>query len=272
MSEVLEAPVRKYGWVRELPDQRDFKYSAHPEAIGADLVLPPSIDLRSKCPPIKDQGTMGSCVSNGIAFSLEFIEMIELGANNAIAPEIFGEVFAEISRLFIYYNARILDGAVHRDDGTQIRNGIKAINRWGICMEQMWPYVKSALFKVPSQDAYLEAKKHKVLAGYKINNSKLNMLKNCLVAGFPFVFGVTLYDSFNKVKADGLVSMPDPKEDFGGGHCMTCVGYDDAKQSFIVANSWGKTWGDQGYCYIPYDYLTSFYLASDFWTIRQETK
>ena len=96
------------------------------------------------------------------------------------------------------------------------------------------------------------------------------MLKGCLAAGYPFVFGFTVLSSFEtqEVADTGVMPMPADGDKQLGGHAVCCVGYDDDKQCFVVRNSWGSSWGDGGYFYMPYKYMTDSGLASDFWTIR----
>jgi C1A family cysteine protease len=96
-------------------------------------------------------------------------------------------------------------------------------------------------------------------------------MKGCLASGYPFVFGFSVYESFEsqEVKQTGRVPMPSPNEQLLGGHAVLAVGYDDSQRRFIVRNSWGKDWGMQGYFTIPYAYLLDDNLADDFWTIRQ---
>jgi C1A family cysteine protease len=94
-------------------------------------------------------------------------------------------------------------------------------------------------------------------------------MKGCLASGFPIVGGFSVYSSFesDQVAKTGIVPMPAKNESQLGGHCVLIVGYDDAKQWFIIRNSWSDTWGAQGYCYMPYAYWTNPSLASDFWQI-----
>ena len=96
-------------------------------------------------------------------------------------------------------------------------------------------------------------------------------MRSCLAAGFPFVFGFSVYESFEspEVAKTGVVPMPSGNEQLLGGHAVLCVGYDDASARFLVRNSWGTGWGMAGYFTIPYDYLADRDLSDDFWTLRK---
>jgi C1A family cysteine protease len=247
---------RRYGWVRDLPDQRDRKFRTnYPTAVTAGL-LPLSVDLRDKCPPVYDQAQLGSCTANAIAAALEFDAAKQ------------GLTITTPSRLFIYYNERAIEGTIGSDSGAQIRDGIKSVAQWGDCPESEWPYVVSQFATQPPQSCYDDAAKHLALV-YESIEQDVTAMRSCLAAGFPFVFGFTVYASFESdyVARTGHVSMPHWFERPVGGHAVMAVGYDDAASSFIVRNSWGPDWGDHGYFYFPYAYATSN-LADDFWTIR----
>lgn len=258
--------LRRYGWRPDLPARGDL-YLLAPLSDVAQL--PPAVDLRPKMPPVVDQGQIGSCTANGIAAAYGFLEIQQLAAKSG--PEQFGDgVFDPVSRLFIYWNERSMEGDTGQDAGAQIRDGIATLKKWGACREATWPYDPSLLFQTPSRAAYSEAVGHKDLHGYRIANTVLENLLSCLASGFPFVFGVTLYGSFESdaVASSGLVPMPGASEAPIGGHCMTAVGYDEPSAQFLVRNSWGESWGLGGHCWMPFAYLTSDQLASDFWTLR----
>ena len=97
------------------------------------------------------------------------------------------------------------------------------------------------------------------------------LLMPALLWGRPFVFGFTVYESFEgpDVARTGVVPMPGHQEKSVGGHAVMAVGYDDSTQTFLVRNSWGSGWGLGGYFMIPYAYLTNHGLANDFWTIKR---
>ena len=247
--------IARYGWIPDLPDHRDYLYAAPVERLAA---LPASIDLRSTCPPVYDQGQLGSCTANAIAGALEFEQM----------KQQLTQIFIP-ARLFIYYNERVIEGTVNSDSGAMLRDGMKSVGTQGACPEDMWPYDIAKFQDQPTQECYQAALQHKAILYQKVVRD-LNQMKGCLASGYPFVFGFTVYESFEsqQVAQDGHVPMPQSSEQELGGHAVLAVGYDDTNQWFIVRNSWGGNWGMQGYFTMPYAYLTSQGLSSDFWTIR----
>jgi C1A family cysteine protease len=254
--------IARYGWTPDLPDHRDHLYSAPVVALAA---LPPSVDLRSKFPTAAyDQGQLGSCTANAIAGAMEF-DLIKEKVQDPFTP----------SRLFIYYNERALEGTIRQDAGAQIRDGVKSVAKLGAPPEKLWPYSDQnpgPFQKKPSAAIYKEAAKHTVSAYQRVARV-LTQMKGCLAAGFPFVFGFTVYESFEspEVTRTGVLQMPGPKENVMGGHAVLAMGYDDASTRFRVRNSWGTTWGDKGYFTMPYAYLLDSNLADDFWTLRVVT-
>ncbi len=243
-----------YGWLPDLPDHRDLMYN---QLRSIPPSLPESVDLRLLCSAVEDQGQLGSCTGNSLAGALEFLEQ-----KNHIP-------FTDFSRLFIYYNERVIEHSVKSDSGAQIRDGVKSLAKQGVCPEKKWPYVISKFAAKPSAVCYKEAQRHLINSYHRILT--LDEMRTCLAEGYPFVFGFTVYESFESqhVAQTGIVNMPQADERVMGGHAVLGVGYDDAQRRFIVRNSWGRNWGHHGYFTIPYGYLASRNLADDFWTIRR---
>ncbi len=229
--------------------------------------LPPAKDLRPTCPAVYDQGQLGSCTANGIAGAIEF-DQIKQGVTE-FTP----------SRLFIYYNERAIENTVIYDAGAQIRDGIKSVADQGVCSEATWPYKDDhppnegdpcptcTFAQKPTPSCYAEALKHKIV-NYSRLPRNLNLMKGCIASGFPFVFGFTCYDNLPFNSTDGIIPLPGPTNQVIGGHCVVAVGYDDATQMFTIRNSWGSSWGKNGYGFMSYNWLLQQDLTDDMWTIR----
>jgi C1A family cysteine protease len=247
--------TKRLGWIPDLPDARDHRYSA---PLATLVKLPPKVDLIASCPPVYDQGQLGSCTGNAIAGAIEFMQM----------KEKLARVFVP-SRLFIYYNERVIEHSVESDAGAAIRDGIKTVRKQGVCTEHRWPYDVDKFATKPTLPCYAEAQDHRVVSYQRIARD-LNQMRGCLATGYPFAFGFTVYASFDspQVTKTGHVPMPHSNERVLGGHAVVAVGYDDAHHRFIVRNSWGPGWGMKGYFTMPYAYLLEENLADDLWTIR----
>src|SRR5574342_356480 len=168
-----------HGWVPDLPDQRDFLYSA---VQCVPPALPSHVDLRLFCSKVEDQGHLSSCTANALAGALEFLE-IKDKVN-----------YANLSRLFVYYNERVIERSVKSDSGAMLRDGIKTLAKQGVCREKKWPYVVSRFAAKPSMTCYKEASDHQITSYHRILT--IDEMRTCLAEGFPFVFGFTVYESF----------------------------------------------------------------------------
>lgn len=247
---------KKYGWTRDIPDQRDLKFVAPMSATE----LPTKVDLRNMMPAPYDQGVLGSCTAQSLAGLLEFSEHKQ----NKPTPQ-------TPSRLFIYYNERLLESTINVDAGATLRSGIKSLVKFGYCEEVYWPYVIQQFKKKPPRLAYRDAARSRISQYARIDNQNIHDMKSALANGNPFVFGFAVYESFDgpetSVAKTGIMTIPQPNEKMLGGHAVLAVGYDDERQIIIVRNSWGVNWGDKGYFYMPYSYITNPAFAADFWTI-----
>jgi C1A family cysteine protease len=260
--------IAHYGWTPDLPDNRDHQYSAPLPRLGP---LPAKVDLRGQCPKtVYNQGQIGSCTANAIAGAIEFDQLKQK------LPDFMP------SRLFIYYNERDMEHTVGTDSGAQIRDGIKSVSKLGVCPETEWTYVATPAnpntnvwppgakpAQKPTPKCYADALEHKAVTYERVTRD-LAQFKGCLAAGYPFVLGFTVYSAFEseQVAQTGVLNLPTSSEQVEGGHAVLAVGYDDASQRFIIRNSWGAQWGMKGYFTMPYAYLLSEKLSSDFWTIR----
>jgi C1A family cysteine protease len=245
----------KFGWIPDIPDNRDKYFHL---MVTASVKEPDEVDLRSQCPPIEDQGNLGSCTSQALASMIEYLHVKQ------------GDSFVDLSRLFIYYNERAIEHTINEDSGAMIRDGIKTLKKQGVCEEKLWPYEISKFTKKPTPTCYKNALNYQALRYYRINVIE-DMIQS-LAQGFPFVCGISVYDSFmsETVKKTGKVPIPKKTERLQGGHAILIVGYSKSKSLFIGRNSWGTGWGKKGYFTIPFNYLGNDNLSDDFWTVQLE--
>lgn len=266
---------RGFGWKINRPLDSDPKRIFH-----ANAQMPSSVDLRPNCPPIYDQGQLGSCTANAIAGAYQFDE-IKNGIDAGLQP----------SRLFIYYVARSIEGTTAEDSGAMISDGINAVMNIGICPEfvpdpnprgiqgeSCWPYDIRHFATKPPGMCYAFAKYYHGIKSDQITQA-LTQFRAALNEGYPITFGFTVYESFEDpaVADTGICPYPNvAREQILGGHAVLVVGYDDnfiingVKGAFLMRNSWGKNWGLGGYFWMPYAYAMSNH-AGDFWIITSIT-
>lgn len=251
--------ARVYGWKRDLPSP--FVPQHEHLALEAAPILPET-DMRPSWPTPYDQGQLGSCTGNGLGGAVHYVLRKAGKVDTSWLP----------SRLFVYYNERAREGTISSDAGASIGDGIKVIQHNGVPDEKYWPYDTARFTQRPSAMAYVQALQHRALSVGRLRQTHTD-LRTALSQGFNIVFGFSVFESFESeaVAATGIVPMPDASEQLLGGHCMVIVGHSDARQHYIVRNSWGVSWGLGGYAEMPYAYLESPDLASDFYVVKVES-
>lgn len=257
--------------VEDKPDERDYKYTP------TRKTLPKSIDLSEGLSSPILQGKLNSCTACAFSSIIEFDNRERkdpIEGSGTIQPSYMP------SQLFLYYNERALEGVIDENAPVEIRDGIKAAVKFGVCNYDMWPYVVDNYAVKPPDVAFDTARSCKALKYHSLKID-IDTLKNCLGEGMPFVFGFQLPESFTKYPGGcsqtGIMTMPDENEKRQGGHAVAAFGYDDDKQYFYIRNSWSKYWGKEGYFYMPYDFVTGSYNNNgkeqantfSFWTISQ---
>ncbi len=273
------------GWLPPLPDLRDFT-DATPDIVkmtkrlgleaGKTLrAAPPNVDLTNWCSPIEDQKRLGSCTANAAVGIVEYFERRGHGRH------------IEGSRLFVYKTTRNLM-QVTGDTGAWLRDTMGALALCGIPDERYWPYTDAApdFDEEPSNFVYAVADDyqamkyfcHDPLGANLAGSAVLASVKKYLAAGIPSMFGFWGFPSFNACDVKGGIPYPCPGEQAKWGHAIVAVGYDDAKKirntqcnksttgALKIRNSWGTAWGDEGYGWMPYQYVTDK-LAMDFWSL-----
>jgi len=255
---------RKYGWVRDIPDPRDFPL--FPTAVAGEL--PPKVDLRpTTYPGVYDQLNEGSCTGNQVADMDRDVQMRQFGGVPQFNP----------SRRFLYDGAREYENSLESDSGCSIRSCMKVLVKQGVPTEEEWPYIPSTFARRPPPSVYASAIKNQALAYKSLASAKrttaqrLAEMKRCLADGFTFVFGFTVFRNLEAVGRDGIMGMPsadDLRYGVLGAHATKAVAYTDHKEFFLLKNCWGPDWGYRGYFTMPYRYITDMDLAADFWSLR----
>lgn len=215
--------------------------------INNDINIATRVDLRHWCSPIEDQLHLGSCVAQAI-----------VGAFELMTNKMYPSKFKDLSRLFLYYNARLLEGFTDEDVGVYVRDGIKAANKWGVCSEDLWPYIIKKFADTPIAESYIDAKT-RLIGSYKRIETIEDMIST-ISQEIPIVSGIHVFSGFDELRRDGKLSMPDSRDELLGGHAICIVGYDNIKKYFICRNSFGQNWGDNGYFYMPYEYAENYFM------------
>jgi hypothetical protein len=245
--------VRLNGCKLGRPSPKDY------QTIFKDSPIPDRVDLRPFCTPVENQGQLGSCTANASVGALEFLYK----KNNGRA--------VDLSRLFVYFNARRMTGLTSEDAGCYIREAMASILAFGACRENTWPYNPGKFAEMPDQQAYSEALQYGAIQYSRVNGSKGAL--SALALGYPIVFGISLPSRcYEEAASTGIIPPPTEVERQAAresGHAMLIVGYDINQGRFIVRNSWGEDWGDRGYCTVPFDVIDNFSYYDELWIVAQ---
>jgi len=291
MSETMK--TAGMGWLPDYPDFRDLtvnddkipvKLSAlgQKDSIKAMLkktakdkpskTKPVNVDLRQWFSPVEHQGTLGSCTANAGVGLVEYFEKRAKGK------------YVDASRLFLYKTSRNM--AHSKDDtGSFLRTTMSAMVLFGIPPEEYWPYVVEDFDKEPTAFCYAFAQNYQAISYYRLDPpgltkpDLLKSIKTNLAAGLPSMFGFTVFSSYEQAEPTGRIPYPTAGEKNMGGHAVIAAGFDDKMEikndaagakkttgALLVRNSWGKTWGEGGYGWLPYDYVLKG-LAVDWWSL-----
>lgn len=216
------------------------------------------IDLRENDSNVEDQGMLGSCVSNALCNAYEIT-----------VKKLYPNAFKELSRLFVYYHSRIFDDNLEDDLGSYIRDGLKSLKHYGVCAEELWPYNVEKFNEQPPPQCYLNASK-RTITEYQLllNNDEIIEVLNDYI---PVTVSIEIFQQFNNVtKENNIIRLPNQFDYSLGYHAVLILGYNLNTRQFLVKNSWGNNWGDNGYAYIPFDYVGNF--SNEKWVFTISTQ
>ncbi len=271
------------GWIPDYPDLRDYtekteevKSILEPKGLHKIKKLPESVDLREWCSPVEDQGRIGSCTAHAGVGIIEYYEKKSFGRH------------IDASRLFLYKVTRNLM-KMKGDIGGYLRTTMGAMVLFGVPPEDYWPYNddEKEFDKEPPAFCYAFAQNYQTIKYFRHDPPKegagsiLKKIKTYLAIGHPAMFGFTVYNSVEQAEKTGRIPFPSPKERIEGGHAIVTIGYNDKMKTknkygriettgaLLIRNSWGKSWGEEGYGWLPYEYVLKG-LAEDFWSILKK--
>jgi C1A family cysteine protease len=284
---------RGFGWIPDFPDFRDYTEETkevreilEPTGLGSSGATrsakkraaggPASTDLREWASAVEDQGVLGSCTAQAGAGVIEYYERKSFGRH------------IEASRLFLYKVARNLM-KMKGDTGAYLRLTMGAMVLFGVPPEEYWPYTddEREFDKEPPAFCYAFAQNYKTIKYYRHDPPGVSRpqvverLKAYLAAGHPAMFGFTVYSSIEQAEVTGRIPFPSGREKIEGGHAVVAMGYDDkmsiknasdgreTKGALLIRNSWGPSWGEKGYGWLPYEYVLRG-LAEDFWSVLKK--
>lgn len=226
---------------KSLPDKRDYSFKQEYASVR------PIVNLTEYDSPIENQGELGSCAAFAVTSAYE-----------NLVNQKYPNYFSSLSKLYHYYHTRYIERTVSLDYGIiQLRDAFKSLKDYCICAEDFWPYNVYKFDVQPLPVAYSDSTKRTIMSYASLNNT--TEIINAINENYPVVIGMDVFSDFmNLDSSNSLLLMPGPMDYSLGGHAMCLIGYSIPEKKLLAKNSFGKDWGDNGYCWIPFEYSDDY--------------
>lgn len=216
------------------------------------------VDLRPYTSPRHDQKATSSCVAQSVVKALEIKRILKYGRDKHI----------DLSILDVYWGARDLMSPkmTNEDMGTHISLACDVLRRYGVCRESMHPFSERNLFIPPPVTATREARINRIHSHFRLYSRNSELIEDMILnlrAGNPIVFGTVVGDQWKGYNGKSIIK---PEKKWSGRHAMTCLGWLASKGCFVVENSWGRSFGDDGFAYVAPEVFTDR-QTKDLWVI-----
>lgn len=248
-------PKRVFNCVASKKQEDDWKMEQAIEKgyLKAHFKLPKSVDLRRDWWPVGNQGSTGSCVGWSTGHSLLRYHMVK--AKKIKQDE-------KISVRFIWMASKEMDEwndyptTFIDDAGTSLKQALKTAKKVGALKASVLPF-KGKMATIPEGQFLQTAAKLKIKAYFNLINSKqdkIEMFKNWLAQRGPILTCLDVDESWDKLMRKNFDTMEKyVKNKDGRGHAVSIVGY--TPTHFIIRNSWGPKWGNNGFGFASYEYV-----------------
>jgi C1A family cysteine protease len=234
--------------------------------------LPQVWDLSQWFSPIERQQRLNDCSAFAVVALVEYYER-----------RLF-QSHTDVSIRFLYRTTRKLlqsEAWEEGDSGATLRATMKALAQLGVPPEKHWPYDESKFDEEPSAFCYALAQNRKAVSYFRLDSEGvqgkklLNRVKQFLYSGFPVALSFNLYEGGYDYQT-GEFLLPGPGDQAKTGHSVVAVGFDNERKSagqkgaLKIRNCWGSWWGEGGYGWLPYRYVTNVGLSGDYWCLIEQ--